>query len=328
MEGKIATLAVVGVLVGAGIGVVIVAPGTVLDAAGRLTGAIATDGTAASGGFAVTLHAAGVGTQIGNVASFSGCDMVIVQARQTVGSDGITTTTPGQKFVEECALSIALPLPRPIADWVNAVVTGKDWSRDVSVVRYNADGTPGRSVLYGGAFVTKVEFPQVTYTGAPAYATIKFKAQRAELDAGVAGTGKGSLPWDGMRYHVSAPELGGTVLAVSGWQVPIDVRETTTGVDWDWRKSAPGDAHYGNITFTLDATAEKTWRQWWIDTSSGKVLRKTITVSLLNREGATIGAVNLHEAFPTEYASFPATSPAGTNLPWTITITVGRIEMV
>ncbi|MBM3949485.1 MAG: twin-arginine translocation signal domain-containing protein [SAR202 cluster bacterium] len=45
------------------------------------------------------------------------------------------------------------------------------------------------------------------------------------------------------------PETSANIDSIHVEDLTIDVREMTTGADWDYRQYAPGDAHYSNATF-------------------------------------------------------------------------------
>ena len=79
----------------------------------------------------------------------------------------------------------------------------------------------------------------------------------------------------------------------------------TTGADWDYRLYAPGQPHYGNITLRARVGKDsKELYQWWLDTSRGQGIRKSISVILLKRDGTEARRYNFHECFPTRYTPF------------------------
>lgn len=82
----------------------------------------------------------------------------------------------------------------------------------------------------------------------------------------------------------------------------IDEREMTTGADWDYRVSGPGDAHFGSITIRARVGKSSTeLYQWWLDCSQGKNIRKSISVIALKRDGTEARRWNALECFPTRW---------------------------
>lgn len=51
----------------------------------------------------------------------------------------------------------------------------------------------------------------------------------------------------------------GGVTSIQVEDLTIDCRETTTGVDWDFRVYNPGDAHYGTVTVKRETTTGVDW---------------------------------------------------------------------
>lgn len=83
----------------------------------------------------------------------------------------------------------------------------------------------------------------------------------------------------------------------------IDLREMTTGADWDYRVYGPGDAHYGSITIRSRVGKDsKELYQWWLDTSRGKNIRKSISVIALKRDGAEARRWTFTGCEPVRYA--------------------------
>lgn len=93
--------------------------------------------------------------------------------------------------------------------------------------------------------------------------------------------------------------------AVSVEDLSIDIREGTTHKNDGYRVYGPGDAHYGSITVRsrVGKNSEESY-QSWLDASQGKDVRKSISVSLLNRAGEDARRYNFVECFPTKYSPF------------------------
>lgn len=93
------------------------------------------------------------------------------------------------------------------------------------------------------------------------------------------------------------------VFSITVEDLVIDEREMTTGADWDYRNSGPGDAHYGSITIQSRVGANSSeLYQWWLDCSQGKNIRKDISVISLKRDGSTEARRwNIFQCFPTSW---------------------------
>lgn len=111
----------------------------------------------------------------------------------------------------------------------------------------------------------------------------------------------------------------------------IDARETTTGVDVEYRVYGPGEAHFGKATFRcrLDKNMkdDTSLGQWWRDCASGRNIRKSISVICLKRDGSPARTFNLIDCFPTAFA--PGEIGAGDRLVVErLVLQIGRIEML
>ncbi len=99
-----------------------------------------------------------------------------------------------------------------------------------------------------------------------------------------------------------APTASANVESITMEDLTIDVREMSTGADWDYRVFGPGDAHFGSITIrSRVGNNSKELYQWWLDTSRGRNIRKQISVVALRRDGAEARSYNFLECFPTRY---------------------------
>lgn len=122
------------------------------------------------------------------------------------------------------------------------------------------------------------------------------------------------------------PVASANIQSISVEDLTIDVRETTTEVDWDFRTFAPGDAHYGKATFKSRVLPEsKELLQWLEDASVGKNVRKNITVILKARDGSEARRWNLMECFPIKYDPGDY-SPSSTTRLETIVVKIGHVE--
>lgn len=113
--------------------------------------------------------------------------------------------------------------------------------------------------------------------------------------------------------------------------IVIDVRETTTGLDVEYRTYGPGDAHFGKATFRCrvgkDVKDDGGWRQWWRECESGRDHRKSISVICLKRDGSPARTFNLVDCFPAAYV--PGEMAAGDRfMTERLVLQIGRVEML
>ena len=125
----------------------------------------------------------------------------------------------------------------------------------------------------------------------------------------------------------NAPVANANVESITMEDLTIDVREMTTGADWDYRVYGPGDAHYGSITVRSRVGANSTeLYQWWLDCSRGQNVRKQISVICLKRDGSESRRFNCFGCFPTRWdaADF---SPSSNIACETIVANMGYVEL-
>jgi phage tail-like protein len=110
-------------------------------------------------------------------------------------------------------------------------------------------------------------------------------------------------------------------------ELNIDCRETTTGLDVEYRTYSPGAAHWGQAKFTSACTlgGSKELQLWWQEAAKGKGIRKNITVTLFKSDKSPGRSYSLFECFPTQWSSvnFDTSSTVQTE---TLSVKVGRIE--
>lgn len=131
------------------------------------------------------------------------------------------------------------------------------------------------------------------------------------------------------KFAVDLPGCPVATMNIQSVQVEdltIDVRETTCGVDWDFRTYAPGDAHFGKATFrSRVGKNSKELLQWLQDAAVGKNVRKNIAVIIKDRAGKEARRYNLMEVFPIKYDPGDY-SPSSTTKVETITVKIGHVE--
>jgi phage tail-like protein len=121
-----------------------------------------------------------------------------------------------------------------------------------------------------------------------------------------------------------APVATANIHSVQAEDLTIDVRETTCGVNWDFRQYAPGDAHYGKLTLrSRVGKNSKELLQWLQDASIGKAVRKNILIQVLKRDGAVARTYTAEESFPIKFDPGDY-SPSSTTRVETIVVKVGR----
>jgi phage tail-like protein len=155
-------------------------------------------------------------------------------------------------------------------------------------------------------------------------------AERAEAAPEAKGPNQDELLKDGAgKFSVDipgCPESSANIESIQVEDLTIDIRETTTGADWDYRTYAPGDAHYGKATFrSRVGKNSKELIQWLQEASVGKNVRKNISVVIKDRSGSDARAYNLMECFPIKYDPGDY-SPSSTTKVESITVKIGRVE--
>ena len=124
-----------------------------------------------------------------------------------------------------------------------------------------------------------------------------------------------------------APNASQNISSVVVSDLNVDIRETTTGTDVEYRLYGPGDAHYGSAKVTSAVTlgSSKELQTWFLDTSRGQNIRKNITVTLFKSDKSAGRSYTLHQCFPTQWSAvnFDTSSTVQTE---TLTCKVGYIE--
>jgi hypothetical protein len=86
--------------------------------------------------------------------------------------------------------------------------------------------------------------------------------------------------------------------AISRVGINIDIREMTTGLDVEYRLYGPGQAHYPDLTLVVPDAQRLSARSWFIDASTGKNIRKTLTVEIRDSDGTVKMKAELFDSFP------------------------------
>lgn len=112
-------------------------------------------------------------------------------------------------------------------------------------------------------------------------------------------------------------------------ELNIDVRETTTGLDVEYKTYQPGKPVYGNATFTSEVLpgGSKELQAWFQEVSRGKNIRKNITVTLFKSDKTPGRSYSLFDCFPTQWSQVDLSAAGGVQTE-TLTVKIGRIELV
>ncbi|MBI4335735.1 MAG: phage tail protein [Candidatus Omnitrophica bacterium] len=124
------------------------------------------------------------------------------------------------------------------------------------------------------------------------------------------------------------PITSANIQSVQVEDLTIDVRETTGGVDWDFRTYAPGDAHFGKATFrSRVGKNSKELLQWLQDASDEKNPCKNVGVIIRDRKGKEARRWNLINCIPVKYDPGDYSLNSQTRIE-TIVVQIGYIEIV
>jgi phage tail-like protein len=133
-------------------------------------------------------------------------------------------------------------------------------------------------------------------------------------------------------FEIEIPGMPASSMACSGIEglmAAFDTRETTTGLDVEYRTYAPGDAHYGRVkvkfpAFHGDPVGAEIMA--WMEQARTTGIRKNITVIVKKTNGSPIRTFNLHDCFPVKWDPGDY-SPSSTVAVETLEIAIQRVEM-
>ena len=121
------------------------------------------------------------------------------------------------------------------------------------------------------------------------------------------------------------PDLSKNIREIEIDQTTVDVREMTTGLDVEYRLFGPGATHWGQARFTSAVTlgGSKELKAWFDEASSGKSIRKNITVTLFKSDKTPGRSYNLFDCYPVQWSH--GTDAWGLPVV-TLTVEIGRVE--
>jgi phage tail-like protein len=124
-----------------------------------------------------------------------------------------------------------------------------------------------------------------------------------------------------------APVASANVESITMEDLVIDEREVTCGHNWDYRDFQPGDAHWGSITIRSRVGKQSNeLYQWWLDCSTGKNIRKAISVIACKRDGTEARRWDIIDAFPMRWDPGEY-SPSSTVACETIVAKMQRVDL-
>lgn len=122
-------------------------------------------------------------------------------------------------------------------------------------------------------------------------------------------------------------EASKNIREISIDELTIDLRETTTGLDVEYRVFAPGTAHWGTASFTSACTlgGSKELKKWWDEAATGKAIRKNIQIWLNKSDKSRGRGYDLFDCYPVSWSSvnFDTTSTVQTE---TLKVSIYRVE--
>ncbi|MFD2171198.1 phage tail protein [Tumebacillus lipolyticus] len=111
-------------------------------------------------------------------------------------------------------------------------------------------------------------------------------------------------PYRKFRYKV---EYDGIVSAgfseVSGYDASVDVVEYREGTEVTTPRKLPGLSKYGNITLKRGMTDNMELFNWIFQyIEKGEIVRKSITITVMDEKGADAAAFQIINAWPMKYS--------------------------
>lgn len=241
--------------------------------------------------------------------SVSGGDLVIEQTETTTGSDRFQTPAPGHKSVGTISLKGSMTDHRAaLCTWINEVVQGKPWKRNLTITELlSVDGAvkPGKAYHYNDSWPTRYVFPVLS-------------------TCRVSGNVQEAFVFKGVRHHVEAGPVRQISLEIpQGVRVDdiLAVRVEDLNIDVD-RFQRTGNALLMTATFELLPASLQQILPWLQDPNK-KEIPRTLRVLLFRHLNHPIRTIDLLDSVFLSASE----SNASTEVRWTLTVRVGRIEM-
>lgn len=115
----------------------------------------------------------------------------------------------------------------------------------------------------------------------------------------------GGKPEPFIKYNFLV-EIDGIVeshfMEVEGLNVTVDVIEFREGGDQSSPMLIPGLAHYGPLILRNGVTASTELFDWMEETVDGTMVRKNLSVIILDAEGNEVARYNVYEAWPSSWS--------------------------
>lgn len=266
-------------------------------------------------GFKVEIDGARAGKEVDTAwEAVSGSELIIELTETTVGSDKFRTSSPGHKSVGEIVLQGPItPDRKSLCRWINDTVNGNRWMRDLTITELlSVDGAvkDGKNYSYVWAYPIRYKFPRLSVTNRTGNMEeeIEFRLIRVEPELPPRLLGRIEIP--------DAPMASRGALVAGLQDLNLDVS----------RVEKTGTASEPTATIIVRNGYGAELRQWYLDAVGGKNIRKSITITLVNRGGREVRRYNLLDCFPISFDSGDY-SPSGTTRVETIVVKMGRVEL-
>jgi len=138
------------------------------------------------------------------------------------------------------------------------------------------------------------------------------------------GAGKFRLEIDDL------PTFSANVDSIEIGPLTIDLRDLTTGADFDYRVYGPGDSHLGALVISSrrgSGSSVSEAYQWWLATSQGQQPLKSVSIIALTRDGTDGRRWNFFDCVPVLFHPFGRFSPDPSVATEVLNIGCNRVEL-
>ncbi|MBP1733181.1 MAG: phage tail tube protein gp19 [Deltaproteobacteria bacterium] len=113
-------------------------------------------------------------------------------------------------------------------------------------------------------------------------------------------------PYENFNFRV---EIDGITQAgfseVSVLEASVDVVEYREGNELSHVRKLPGRVKYGNVTLKWGVTNSQELYNWWKSVRDGNVIRKNMSIVLMDQQRNDVKRWNVREAWPVSYKVGP-----------------------